>query len=163
MPCDAGDAAGNAGDQVDGGECPVAIQRFCERAKVPQAPHVERDMNHANVQKHAGEQSPPLAAQRKRTPVGSPMHKLLGSGTGDGNSGERHPQKNGSVDSHEGVRDQRLICRALRPGHGHYGLYSVVGKLTALCGFVLDAPLADLFPERKRRKIATALYTIRHC
>ena len=44
----------------------MAIQRFRERSKVPQAPHVERDMNHANVQEHAGEQSPPLAAKRKR-------------------------------------------------------------------------------------------------
>jgi hypothetical protein len=54
MPSDARDTAAQSGDEVNGREHPRAVKRFRERAQIPQAPHVQRDVDETDVQEHAG-------------------------------------------------------------------------------------------------------------
>ena len=51
---------------------------------------------------------------------------------------------------------------AANPGSAHYGLPRILDNFAALCGFVLNAPLADLFAEGKAGKLAAAADAVCH-
>jgi hypothetical protein len=62
MPVDAGDASENAAGKIGEKVGEAAEEALGGAAKIPKAPHVEAKVNEAKVNKHAGNQAPPLAA-----------------------------------------------------------------------------------------------------
>ncbi len=64
----------------------------------------------------------------------------------DGRTCERHPEEYGDVDAKDYLGDADAGFTA-DPGRGHDDLGCVVGEFAALRGFVLHAPLANLFAK----------------
>jgi hypothetical protein len=61
MPVNAGDAAEDAAGEISEKIREAAEELLGGAAKIPQAPHVQTQMNEPEVDKHTGEQAPPLA------------------------------------------------------------------------------------------------------
>src|SRR5437868_12408696 len=119
-------------------------------------------MNDANVQKHVGNQAPPLTGHREAAPVCSPTDQHLPSRAGDGNPIQNHRNENSEIDAYEnlGKTDSAGISRS--PGSGHNRLNSVCRLLAALHRFMAHTPFADSPPEDERRHLASAFSTIGH-
>ncbi len=90
MPINTGDAAKNAAGEVREEVGEAAEEALGGAAEIPEAPHVEAEMNQAEVDEHAGDETPPLAAERERTEVCAERDGLLRSGIEGGNSTEHH-------------------------------------------------------------------------
>jgi hypothetical protein len=90
MPVDAGDASENAAGQISEKVGEAAEEALGGAAKIPKAPHVEAEMNEAKVNKHAGDQPPPLAAEREWSKISAEVDRLLRSGTDSGNAAKHH-------------------------------------------------------------------------
>src|SRR5215475_6212541 len=70
-------SSGYSAGEVDRAERPSAIKGLAQRAEIPQAPHVERDMQKPAMQEAVTEQPPPLATEGERTIVGAGANELL--------------------------------------------------------------------------------------
>jgi hypothetical protein len=90
MPVDAGDAAEDTAGEISEKVGEAAEEALGGAAKIPKAPHVEAQMNEAKVNKHAGDQPPPLTAERERPKIRAELDRLLRSGGHSGNSAKHH-------------------------------------------------------------------------
>ena len=90
MPINTCDAAKNAAGEVREEVGEAAEKVLGGAAKIPEAPHVEAEMNQTEVDEHAGDETPPLAAKRERTEVRAERDGLLRSRIEGGNSTEHH-------------------------------------------------------------------------
>src|SRR5882757_8262777 len=162
MPDDTRQTAGYTRDQVNRSERRVTVQRFGERAQIPQAPHVESDVNDADMHEDAGEQPPPLGGESERSPVRSPIHDLLRGWIRNRNTGQRHPQEHGHIDSEQNLCNHHGTRLPPKPGRRFYALDRFFRFQPPLGSFVLNTPGTDLLPKRKGRKVAPAFDTIRH-
>src|ERR1022692_716768 len=66
IPRCAGQTGSHAADEIDGAVAPASVERFAKRAQIPQAPHVEGDVDDAAVNEHVGQQPPPFSRERER-------------------------------------------------------------------------------------------------
>ena len=90
MPIHAGDAAEDAAREISQQVGEAAQESLGGAAKIPQAPHVEAQVNYAEVHKHAGDEAPPLSAKREWAEVGAEGDGLLWSRINRGYSAEHH-------------------------------------------------------------------------
>jgi hypothetical protein len=90
MPVNAGDAAEDAAGEISEKIREAAEELLGGAAKIPEAPHVEAEVNKTEVDKHAGEKPPPLAAESVGAEVRAKGEGLLGSRGDCGNSAEDH-------------------------------------------------------------------------
>ena len=169
VPHGAGQAGADAAEQIDGGVGPASVERFGELAQIPEAPHIESDVQQASVNEDAGEQPPPFARHGEYANVGSPMENLhVGKALhwideGERSSrGEDHPKKYGGVDAEDDLSEVDGRFAAADPGVAHDGLARVLDNFSALVGFVLHAPLADFLAEGKAGKLASTSNAICH-
>ena len=82
MPDEACSASPEPGEQVDREKLPVPEHPFGEPAEAPEAPHVETDMEHAEVEKGGREQTPPLPVHGVAAEIGAERQELPGTGRG---------------------------------------------------------------------------------
>ena len=61
MPIVAGDAPENSADKIGEEVGEAAEELFGGAAQIPETPHVEGEMDDADVDEHAGDEAPPLA------------------------------------------------------------------------------------------------------
>lgn len=101
----AGEAGGHAANQVDGGERPATVHGFGHLAEAPEAPHIQSDVDDANVNEDRGEQSPPLATHGPRSVVGTPADEVRATGRGERGSRCDHSNEDGGADSSDGLGD----------------------------------------------------------
>jgi hypothetical protein len=101
MPVDAGDASEDAAGEISEKVGQAAEEAFGGAAKIPKAPHVEAEMNEAKVDKHAGDQPPPLAAEREWSKIRAELDRLLRSGADSGNSAKHHEGEHQNARSNE--------------------------------------------------------------
>ena len=73
-----------------------------------------------------------------------------------------HTKENGDVDGEDYLSQADGGFAAADPWGAHDGLSRVLNNFAALVGFVLDAPLADLFAEGKSGKLAATSNAICH-
>ena len=90
MPVNAGDTAENAGGEIGKKVGEASKELLGSAAKVPEAPHVQGNVDDAEVDEHAGDEAPPLAVEGERAEIGAEGDGLLGSGLEGGNSTEDH-------------------------------------------------------------------------
>jgi len=90
MPINAGDAAEDAADEVGEKIGEAAEEALGRAAKIPEAPHIEAEVNQAEVDEHAGDEAPPLAVEGQRSEISAERDGLLRSGTEGGDSAEHH-------------------------------------------------------------------------
>src|SRR5229473_750804 len=93
MPVDAGDASEDAAGEISEKVGKAAEDALGRAAKIPKAPHVEAQVNEAEVDKHAGHQAPPLAAEREWSKIRSELDRLLWSGADGGDSTKHHDRE----------------------------------------------------------------------
>ncbi len=107
MPINAGDAAEDAADEVGEKIGEAAEEMLGRAAKIPEAPHIEAEVNQAEVDEHAGEEAPPLAVERERAKICAERDGLLRSGTEGGDSAEDHDDEhqNARSDESDGHRE----------------------------------------------------------
>src|SRR6266403_5769909 len=104
MPINAGDAAKDAADEVDEKIGEAAEEALGRAAKIPEAPHVEAEVNQAEVKEHAGKKAPPLAVERERAKICAERYGLLRCGIEGGDSAEHHDgeQQHARSDEYDG-------------------------------------------------------------
>src|SRR5258708_34799490 len=120
-------------------------------------------MQQTPVNKDAGQQPPPLAAEGKWAKVRTPMHQILARRTVENrNSRKSHAEENGDVDPEDGFRHNVRSGLPPQPGRSLDALDRVFRFQTPLGSFVLNAPRTDLLPKRKGRKVTAAFDAIRH-
>ncbi len=161
-PEHASETASHSTEEINGDVGPRPVERFAQRAQVPQAPHVEGDVDDAAVNEDAGQQPPPFAGEGVGTVVSAPAHEVQAGETHHGRSGERHAKKDGQVDAEDNLRHPDGGCTGTDPWSGHDGLPGVFGDFAALVGFVLLAPLADFLAEGKAGKLAATADAVGH-
>ena len=108
-------------------------------------------MDDADVQEHAGEQSPPLMVKGIRPEVGSPAQDLIDGGIGRRDAAKHHREKYKDVGGDENASDRRQRVTHILP------------ELPALGG--LACPVDTYWTGRSREllgDLATALNTGRH-
>ncbi len=137
MPKNAGDAAKDAADEVGEKIGKAAEEALGRAAKIPEAPHIEADVNQAEVHEHAGEEAPPLAVERERSKISAERDGLLRSGTEGGDSAEHHDGKHQKACSDEsdgnGERSGRE-CVSRRGQRGASGLRELLDAGGAIKG-----------------------------
>ena len=82
-------------------------QRLRQGAERPQAPHVERQMEDAEVEERGGEEPPRLTAQGARSKVRPPAQQGLSRRGDHGNAGYAGRDEYGHVETHEEAGDDR--------------------------------------------------------
>ncbi len=106
MHPEAGDAAGESGDEVDDEVAGAAEDDFDERADLVEHVHVEGDVDDAEVDEGGGEHAPVLVgAEGDGAEVGAPVEGVQGCGLGEGDAGGHHSSKDEDVDRDEGDGD----------------------------------------------------------
>src|SRR5258705_12553785 len=101
MPINTGDAAKNAAGEVREEVGEAAEQALGGAAEIPEAPHVEAEMNQAELDEHAGDETPPLAAERERTEDCAERAGWLRSGIEGGICTAKHDGEQGNASSDE--------------------------------------------------------------
>ena len=104
MPVNASNAAEDAAGEVGEEVAEAAEKALGRAAKIPQAPHVEAEVNEPEVDEHAGDEAPPLSAESERAEVGPEGNGLLRSGIESGDSAEDHDGEDQDAcgDEHDG-------------------------------------------------------------
>src|SRR6267143_6061251 len=90
MPINAGDAAEDAAGEVGEEIGEAAEQALGGAAEIPETPHVETEMNDAEMDEHAGDKAPPLAVERARTEVRAEGNGIGGSWVKERDAAEHH-------------------------------------------------------------------------
>jgi len=135
MPINAGDAAEDAADEVGEKIGEAAEEALGRAAKIPEAPHIEAEVNQAEVDEHAGDEAPPLAVKRERSKISAERDGLLRSGIEGGDSAEHHDGEHQNACSDEsdgnGERSGRecISGRGQRGGSGLRELLDAVGAM----------------------------------
>ena len=96
-----GEAARQTADEVHQYEIQAAVDGFRERSHVQQSPHVEQQVNDADVQEHAGEQPPPLVIESVWSEICSPAKDLIDGGIGGRDAAKHHRKKYKDVGANE--------------------------------------------------------------
>src|SRR5713226_3568271 len=111
MPVNAGDAAEDAAGEISEKIREAAEELLGGAAKIPEAPHVEAEVNETEMDKHAGEKPPPLTAESVGAEVRAEGEGLLGSGGDGGDSAEHHDDENQRAggDQADGDREGRPV------------------------------------------------------
>src|ERR1035438_9159004 len=119
MPRDTRETRPHSANEINSSVGPASVERFSEHAEIPQAPHIEGDVNDAAVNEDTSEQAPPFTRERERAPVRSPPDGLLGREVHDGGTGESHSQKHCDIDAKDylGEADGGLAATDPRRGH----------------------------------------------
>src|ERR1039458_470796 len=162
IPRCAGQTGSHAADEIDRAVAPASVERFAKRAQIPQAPHVEGDVDDAAVNEHIGQQPPPFSRERERAHVGAPLNTLWNRELHDGGTGERHAQEYRGIDAEDYLSEADAGFAVPNPGRGHDALRCVVADFAALRGFVLHAPLADLLAKGQAGKLTATSNAVCH-
>jgi len=101
MPINAGDAAEHAAHEVGEKIGEAAEEALGRASKIPEAPHVEAQVNQAEVHEHAADEAPPLAVERERAEVCAERDGLLRSGIEGGDSAQHHDGEHQNARSDE--------------------------------------------------------------
>ena len=161
MPAHASQASENPRDQIDGTEGPATVKGFAQRSQIPQAPHVEGDMHEAAMQKHVGDESPPLARQGVGAVVGAEHIHHFVREVERWAACDHHRDKDHHVGAEEHLR-QRNAGFAFDPGRSHDRLDRVFVLFAALRRLMPHTPLTDLLAKRQWRQLPPASNAVRH-
>src|SRR6267143_4966912 len=93
MPINAGDAAEDAAGEVGEQIGEAAEEALGGAAEIPETPHVEAQMNDAEMDEHAGDKAPPLAVERERTEVRAEGNGVSGSWVKERDAAEHHDKE----------------------------------------------------------------------
>ena len=96
-----GDAAGHTGQNVESQEGPVAIEFLRKSPQLIKTPHVDRDVNNADMDKNRSQQTPPLPRESKRRVVAAPLQNLFAGGLEQGHACRPHQKKDQEIDSNQ--------------------------------------------------------------
>ena len=96
------------------------------------------------MQKHVGEETPRLSAERERSEVAAPMDHLLGGGSqSKGMPLATMARKTSTLMPMNSWLNELPAMAPLLPRRGHHALNLVFAEFASLCGLVLNAPATE--------------------
>src|SRR5689334_25343310 len=125
MPCKTGNASGNSADHINSPKGPSAEKRFAQHSEIPKAPHIQRNVDDADVEEHVGDQTPPLTGHGQASPIRSPPNQRLSSRISNGDAIHHHRHENQEIDSHQYLCKPKSTATSTGPRHRHNRLSSI--------------------------------------
>src|SRR5450631_3131721 len=138
----------------------MVINRLGDSAQPPQTPHIEPDVDDADVYENTAQQPPPLAANCVGAVICSPMPQLGRCWRGERDAGQCHGDEHRNINPKNGLSDHHRTGLLPLPGRRFDSLDGRI--LATLCRFMLHAPLTKLLAEGEGWKLTTALNAICH-
>jgi hypothetical protein len=112
VPKQAGQTSQQPGRHIGQRKANVAEQPLDKRTQRPKRPHIQQQMDHADVQKRCGEQPPRLARKNFTRAQRPPTSQIGHRGIGQADAAEDHQGKDGHIDG-----DQNPIEHGIRRPH----------------------------------------------